>query len=188
MTLTTTIETNGKATQIDLDTLNRYGQYYIDETRNLIIRAVVYTHGTKDSRWVGKTEVGTDYTISRVPVDRDKIKQYIDEELNLTLTDEEAERIATYYQGEGLKVIKHWMTDLPGDDILGRADKRILSTDVQEPVIYWDSKFEDIVTRATATTERSEHEIKFALLNAARSASPGDYEYSAKVELTGTPA
>lgn len=29
MTLTTTIETNGTTIEVDLDELNRYGQYYI---------------------------------------------------------------------------------------------------------------------------------------------------------------
>ena len=121
MTLTTTIQTNETAIEVDLDELNRYGQYFLDETRNLIIRAVVYTHGTKDRRWVGKTEVGTDYTIKEVPVNRDKIKQFIDKELNLTLTDEEAERIASYYQREGHEVVSHWMTDLSEYQILSKA-------------------------------------------------------------------
>lgn len=187
MTLTTTIQTNETAIEVDLDELNRYGQYFLDETRNLIIRAVVYTHGTKDRRWVGKTEVGTDYTIKEVPVNRDKIKQFIDKELNLTLTDEEAERIASYYQREGHEVVSHWMTDLSEYQILSKANSRIISTDAQEPLLGWDSKFEDLITRVAATTVLTERNILYTLLNAARNASPGDYEYSAQVELIGTP-
>lgn len=187
MTLTTTIETNGTAIEVDLDELDRYGQYYIDESRNLIIRAVVYTQGTKDSRSVGTTQVGKDYTLTGVAVDQDEIKQFVDAELNLTLTDQEAERIATYYQQEGVEVCGHWMTDFPGDQILTKADGRILSTDVQEPLVGWSSEFEDLITRAAATTELASRDIQWTLLNAARNASPGDYEYSARIELIDTP-
>lgn len=187
MTLTTTIETNGTAIEVDLDELDRYGQYYIDQNRDFIVRAIVYTHGTKDSRWVGTTEIGTDYTLTDVPVDQDEIKRFIDDELNLRLTDEEAEHITTYYQMWGTEVIGHWMSDLGEYRILAKADERIISTDVQEPVVGWDQEFEEMIIRATNTTDLTESEIQLKLLGAARSASPGDYEYSAKVELTGTP-
>lgn len=187
MTLTTTIETNGTDIEVDLNELSCYGQYYIDETQDLIIRAVVYTHGTKDSRRVGTTEIGTDYMISEVEVDRDEIKRFVDTGLNLTLTDEDAERIARYYQREGIEVVGHWMNYLPGDRILSKADGRIISTDVQDPLLGWDDEFEDLIARTAPTTELTNREIQQKLFNAARSASPGENEYSAKIELIGTP-
>lgn len=187
MTLTTTIETNGTEIEVDLDELDKYGYYYLDEARNLIIRAIVYTHGTKDSRWVETSEIGTDYTISEVEVDIDELKRFVNAELNLTLTDEEAEHIATYYQEQGHEVVSHWMDDFSGDRILSKADYKIISTDVEEPLLGWEFEFEDLITRIAAITELPDREIQWKLFNAARSASPGDFEYSAKIELTGTP-
>lgn len=187
MTLPATIKTDETTIDVDLDELSRYGQYYINDERDVIIRAVVYTHGTKDSRWVGTTEVGTDYTITQVSVDPDEIQQYLNDELGVVLTAEEAERIAAYYQREGAEAIRHWMGDLPPHRILAKADGRIVSTNVEEPLLGWGDKFKHLIARIAAATELPDREIRVKLLNAARSASPGEDEYSAKIELTGTP-
>jgi hypothetical protein len=187
MTLTATLDIDDATIDVDLDELSRYGQYYIDDERDVIIRAVVYTPGTKDSRWVETTEVGIDYTITQVSVDPDEVQQYLNDELGVVPTAEEAERIAAYYQREGVEVIGDWMADVPPHRILAKADGRIASTDVEEPLRGWDDKFEDLIARIAAATELADREIRLTLLNAARSASPGEDEYSAKIELTGTP-
>jgi hypothetical protein len=187
MTLTATLDIDDATIDVDLDELSRYGQYYIDDERDVIIRAVVYTPGTKDSRWVGTTEVGTDYTITQVSVDPDEVQQYLNDEVGVVVTAEEADRIAAYYQREGAEVIGDWMADLPPHRILAKTNGRIASTDVEDPLIGWDREFEDLIARIAAATELSDREIRLTLLNAARRASPGEDEYSAKIELTGTP-
>lgn len=187
MTLTATLDIDDATIDVDLDELSRYGQYYIDDERDLIIRAVVYTHGTKDSRWVGTTEVGIDYTITQVRVDPDEVQQYLNDEVGAVVTAEEAERIATYYQREGVEVIGHWLDDLPPHRILAKANGRIVSTGVEEPLLGWEREFEDLIARIAAATELPDREIRLKLLNAARRASPGENEYCARIELTGTP-
>ena len=186
MTLTTTVEHSGTEFEVDLDTLRRYGQYYVDTDRGLIIKADVYTHGTEDSLFVKGTEVGTDYKIRPVEVDVDSVKQSVEDAPDITVTDDEAEQIASYYQREGVTVVDWWDDDLDGDRILGKATEGIVSTDVEEPLNGWNHRFDTIIDRVTATTDLPQREVTRKLFNAAREASPGDNEYSARIELVNT--
>ena len=186
MTLTTTVEHSGTEFEIDLDTLRRYGQYYIDTDRDLIVKADVYTHGTEDSRFVTATDVGTDYTIQPVEVDVDAVKHSVEDDLAITVTDDDAERIASCYQQGGVTVVDHWASELDGKRILMKATNGIVSTDVTDPLTGWDHEFETVIDRAQAATGLPRREVTWKLLNAAREASRGDYEYSARVALVDT--
>jgi hypothetical protein len=186
MTLTTTVEHSGTEFEVDLDTLRRYGQYYIDTDRDLIIKADVYTHGTEDSRFVTATDVGTDYTIQPAEVDVDAIKQSVQDDLAITVTDDDSEGIAAYYQQGGVTVVDRWASELDGKRILRKATNGIVSTNVAEPLLEWDHQFETIIDRAQAATGRPQREVTWKLFNAARDASPGENEYSARIELVNT--
>lgn len=186
MTLTTTVEHSGTEFEVNLDALRRYGQYYVDTDRGLIIKADVYTHGTEDSRFVTETDVGTDYTIHPVEVDVDAVKQSVEADLSITVTDDDAERIAEYYQREGVTVVDQWASNLDGKRILGKATDGIVSTGVTEPLTEWDHHFETIIDRAQAATRLSQREATRKLLKAAREASPGRNEYSARIALADT--
>lgn len=184
MTLETRIRHEGTKLEIDLDELHRYGQYYLDSTREYIIYARVYTQGTKDSRFVRETQVGTDYTFKPVEVAVDDVQQRLKDELLITVTDREAERIATYYGQGGVEVVSSWADDLGGDRILTKAEYGVISADIDEPLLGWSDEFEGIVSRARAATDLTARAISSKLLHAACDASPGEHGYSARVKLT----
>ncbi|WP_311174148.1 hypothetical protein [Halobellus ordinarius] len=183
MTLKTTISVEGTEIEVDLDELTRYGAYFIDSDRGLIIRASVYTCGTKDSRTVRETEVGTGYTFRPVEVDTTKLQETLEDSLDIEITDSEADRIASYYGTEGVEVIGHWTGDFDGDRILSRASGKYISTDIEEPLLGWDHEFEALIDRVTTATDHTRREVMWALLNAAQDATPGNAEYTAQVKL-----
>lgn len=132
MTLTETIEHSGIEFEVGLDTLHRYGPYYIGTDRDFIIRADVYTHGTKDSRFVTEMEVDTDYTLRPVAVNVDSVKHSVQNDLSITFTDEGTDRIASYYQHEGVTVADYWESELDRNRTLRKATRDIVSTNVME--------------------------------------------------------
>lgn len=185
MTLDTTIEHDGTEMTIDLDELQRYGQYYLDHDRNLVIKASVYTHGTKDSRFVRETTTGTDYTIEPVNIPVDELRSSIEEALEIDVTEQEANRIARGYSRIGVEVVSRFAADLHGDRILTRADySGIVSTDVEEPLLGWGHDYAELIDCVETTQWRSQRDIIWELFRAVRDVAPGDHEYSARIELT----
>jgi len=134
MTLTETIEHSGIEFEVGFDTLHHHGPYYIGTDRDLIVRADVYTHGTKDSRFVTEMEVDTDYTLRPVAVDVDSVKHSVQNDLSITLTNEDVDRIASYYPHEGITVADYWESELGGNRTLRKATRDIVSTNVMEPL------------------------------------------------------
>lgn len=185
MTLETTIKHNGTEMTIDLDELQRYGQYYLDRDRNLIIKADVLTHRTKDSRFVRKTTTGTDYTIEPVHLPVNKLRNSIEEALKIDVAEQEANRIARDYSQTGVEVVCRLAADLHGDRILVKADSSgIVSTDVEEPLVGWEHDYAELIDRVETSQWTSQRDIIWELFGAVRDVAPGDHEYSARIELT----
>ncbi|GAB7091395.1 hypothetical protein JCM18237_16660 [Halorubrum luteum] len=185
MTLETTIKHNGTEMIIDLDELQRYGQYYLDRDRNLIIKADVLTHGTKDSRFVRETITGNDYTIEPVFLPVNKLRDSIEEALKIDVMDQEAKRIARDYSQMGVEVVCRFAADLHGDRILIKADSSgIVSTDVEEPLVGWEHDYAELIDRVETSQWPSQRDIIWELFGAVRDVAPGDHEYSARIELT----
>lgn len=183
MTLEITVKHSGNGFEVDLDELRRYGQYFIDTDRNLIIQADVYSHGTEDSRYVTATVVGTDYRFRPVDIDTEAVKQALQDELTITVTEDDAERIAAYYQQAGVEVVDRWAEEFTGRRVLSKATDDLLTTDIEEPLRGWEHEFKTIINRERTATDRSAREITRVMLNIVQDASPGDREYSARIEL-----
>lgn len=184
MGLETTIRYKGTELEIDLDELQRYGHYYIDSERDLIINANVFTHGTEDSRFVRETQVGTDYILVPVEVDCEDLQQTLEEELSISISDREVERIATYYRQAGVEVIGAWANEFNDDRFLTKAECEVISTGVVEPLLGWNEEFDDLIDREEEVTNLTTRDITSKLLRAASDASPGEHEYSARIKLT----
>ncbi len=105
MVLTTTVEHDGTDFEIDLDALDRFGSYYVDRERGPIIHASVYTHGTPDSRHLrGDVICGTDYTFETIEVEREQVREYIRDELDVEISDETLDTAIAEYQAAGIEV------------------------------------------------------------------------------------
>ncbi|WP_254809748.1 hypothetical protein [Natronosalvus amylolyticus] len=185
MPLKATIEHNGVDYEIDLDELTNYGDYYLTRGRDLIIRAEVFTTGTKNSRHIrDPVEVGTDYEIVPVVVDRPNVRQQIHAKLGIDIYDEELNRIVEAYEKAGCEVLESWTSELDGDRILGKERQGILSTDIDDPLTGWENDFAPVVDQvAWEHEEMTRQEIVSVLTQV----SPGLHEFSAKVELRKTP-
>lgn len=187
MTLETTIENDGTEMTIDLDKLHRYGRYYLDRDRNLIIKAYVLTHGTEDSRFVRETTTGTDYTIEPVDLPVNKLRGSIEEALDIDVTEQEANRIAREYSEMSVETVRRFAADLHGDRILVKADRGgIVSTDVEEPLVGWDRDYAELIDRVETRQWPSQRDIIWELFGAVRDVAPGDHQYSAQIELTAS--
>lgn len=185
MPLTTTIEHDGREFEIDLDALDRFGDYYVDRERGLIIHASVYTHGTADSRHLRGDEVcGTDYTFEPIDVDREQVREHIRDELDVEISDEPLDNAIADYQVAGIEVVEDFNEVLDRYRILSKATSGVVSTDINEPLAGWDQSLQDFIDE---TKEHHPHltwqDIAQTVLNALRAASPGDSEYSARLTL-----
>jgi len=185
MTLKTTIEHDGTETEIDLDELDRYGSYFVDTDRELIIHASVYTHGTRESRHIrGEVTCGTDYTFEKISVNRERVREYIDAELQVEISDEELEIAVSEYQFLGTAVASRFDEILDGKHILSKAQSGVVSADVEEPLLEWDDVFGDVIDRALAENgDLTRRNIVQELFNALRDGTPGEHEYSARIKL-----
>jgi hypothetical protein len=185
MVLTTTVEHDGTEFEIDLDALDRYGSYYVDRERGLIINASVYTHGTPDSRHLcGDVVCGTDYTLERIDVDREQVREHIRDELHVEISDETLDTAIAEYQAAGIEVVGDFNASLDRYRILSKATSGVVSTDINEPLAGWDHSLQDFIDE---TKEHHPHltwqDIAQTVLNALRAASPGDSEYTARITL-----
>jgi hypothetical protein len=183
MALTTTVEHDGTEFEINLDALDRYGSYYVDQERGLIINASVYTHGTPDSRHLrGDVICGTDYTFEPVDVDREQVREYIRDELDVEISDDTLDNAIAEYQTAGIEVVGDFSETLDRYRILSKATSRVVSTDINEPLAGWDHTLQDFIDE---TKEHRPHltwqDIAQTVLNALMTASPGDSEYSARI-------
>jgi len=122
MVLTTTVKHDGTEFEIDLDALDRFGSYYVDRERGLIINASVYTHGTPDSRHLrGDVICGTDYTFEPVDIDRETVREHIRDELHVEISDDTLETAVTDSQAIGIQVAKSFDESLGGYRLLSKA-------------------------------------------------------------------
>lgn len=185
MTLKTTVTHDGTEFEIDLDDLDKYGSYYVDEERGLIIDATVYTQGTRDSRHLrDEPAIGTDYTFKEIPVDRETVTEHLQESLNVKPRPDEIDAAIKEYQFAGIEAVGQFADDLDGYRILSKANNDIISTDIEQPLLGWDQALGDFIDRATYHSDtRTRREVTWELLTALRNASPGEYEYSARVKL-----
>lgn len=185
MTLTTTVEHDGTELEIDLDALDRFGSYYVDRERGLIIHASVYTQGTPDSRHLrGDPIRGTDYTLESIDVDREQVREHIHDELHVEISDGTLDNAIAEYQAAGIDVVGDFNEMLDRYRILSKATSGIVSTDIMEPLAGWEQTFGDFVDRVEEQhPQLNRREIVRKLFNALSTASPGDYEYSARITL-----
>lgn len=188
MVLTTTVEHDGTDFEIDLDALDRFGSYYVDRERGLIIHASVYTHGTPDSRHLrGDLICGTDYTFEPIEVEREQVREYIRDELYVEISDETLDTAIAEYQAAGVEVVGDFNASLDRYRILSKATSGIVSTDINEPLAGWEQTFGELVDRVEEQhPQLTRREIVRILFNALRTASPGDSEYSARITLVNT--
>lgn len=185
MTLTTTVEHDSTEFEIDLDALDRYGSYYVDRERGLIINASVYTHGTPDSRHLrGDVVCGTDYTFEPIEVEREQVREHIRDELDVKISDETLETAIAEYQAAGIEVVSDFDAMLSRYSILSKATSGVVSTNTMEPLVGWEQTFDELIDRGEAQHRHlTRREIVRILFNALRTASPGDSEYSARITL-----
>jgi len=185
MTLITTITHDSTEFEIDLDDLDKYGSYYVDEEHGLIVNAKVYTQGTRDSRHLrDEPEIGTDYTFEEVNVDRESVTEHLKESLNVEPRPDEIDTAIKEYQRAGIEVVGEFAADLDGYGILRKASNDIISTDIAQPLLGWDQTLGNFIDRATKHSDtRTRREVTWELLTALRNASPGEYEYSARVKI-----
>lgn len=185
MTLTTTVEHDSTEFEIDLNALNRFGSYYVDEERGLIINASVYTHGTPNSRHLrGDVVYGTDYTFETIDVDREQVREYIRDELHVKISDETLDNAIAEYQAAGIEAVGAFNETLDRYRILSKATSGVVSTDTVDPLAGWEYAFEEFVDRVEEQDpELTRRNIVRILFNALRTASPGDSEYSARITL-----
>lgn len=185
MVLTTTVEHDGTDFEIDLDALDRFGSYYVDRERDLIIHASVYTQGTPDSRHLrGDVTCGTDYTLERIDVNREQVREHIRDELHVEITDETLDTAIAEYQAAGIEVVGDFNASLDRYHILSKATSGVVSTDTTDPLAGWKQTFEAFVDRVEEQhPQLARRDIVRVLFNALRTASPGDSEYSARLTL-----
>lgn len=188
MVLTTTVEHDGTDFEIDLDALDRFGSYYVDRERGLIIHASVYTHGTPDSRHLrGDVICGTDYTFEPIEVEREQVREYIRDELDAEISDETLDTAIAEYQVAGIEVVGDFNASLDRYRLLSKATSGIVSTDTTDPLAGWEQTFGELVDRVEEQhPQLTRREIVRILFNALRTASPGDSEYSARITLVNT--
>jgi hypothetical protein len=185
MVLTTTVEHDGTEFEIDLDALDRYGSYYVDRERDLIIHASVYTQGTPDSRHLrGGVICGTDYTLKRIDVDREQVREHIRDELYVGISDETLDNAIAEYQVAGIEVVGNFNASLDRYRILSKATSGVVSTDINEPLAGWEQISGEFIDRVEKQhPQLTRREIVRILFNALRTASPGDSEYTARITL-----
>jgi hypothetical protein len=185
MTLNVTVQHGSTELELDLDELDKYGSYFIDRERGLIIHASVYTHGTRDSRYVrGDVTTGTDYTFKGVSVNRERVREYIDAELQVEISDGELETAVSEYHVYSTEVVGRFSEMLDGKRILGKAQSGVVSTGSEEPLLGWEDVFSDVVDRALEENDDlPRRDIVRELFNALCEATPGENEYSARIEL-----
>lgn len=185
--LTIEIEHGGIEQELNLEELDQYGDYHVDQARGLIIHAPVYTHGTPEKRHTrGDVVVGTDYEFEPVHVDREAVREQILEEVGIRLTESELDRVTNEYRIAGLEAIGQFDTTLDKYQILGKANGRIVSTDVDDALLGWDDAFGDAVNRAVEQPEsESRRNLVLRMFKALQDSSMGAYEYSARITLTG---
>lgn len=181
------IEYDGIEQELNLEELDQYGDYYVDPARGLIIHAPVYTHGTPESRHIrGDVVVGTDYEFEPVHVDRESVREQILEEVGIQLTESELDRVSNEYQIAGLEAIGQFDTTLDKYQILGKANGRIVSTDVDDALLGWNDAFGDAINRAADQPEpESRRNLVLRMFKALQESSLGTHEYSARITLTG---
>jgi hypothetical protein len=188
MVLTTTVEYDGTEFEIDLDALDRFGSYYVNRERGLIIYASVYTQGTPDSRHLrGDVICGTDYTFEPIEVEREQVREYIRDELDVEISDETLGNAIAEYQAGGVQAVGDFNASLDRYHILSKATSGVVSTDTRDPLAGWEQPFGDLVDRVEEQhPQLTRREIVRILFNALRTASPGDSEYSVRITLVNT--
>lgn len=180
------IEHKGTEREIDLAELDSYGDFHVDRVNGLIIKAPVYTHGTPDSRHIrGDVVVGTDYEFVPIDVNREAVRERIERWVQVRLSDSELTRIVEEYQLAGVYEVERFDEKLDKYEILRRAEEGIISTDVEEPLIGWESIFGNSLQRALDQSDLdSRRRVLAKMFNALEESSTGSCEYSARIRLT----
>lgn len=130
---------------------------------------------------------GTDYTFEPIKVDRDQVREYIRDELEVEISDDTLDTAIAEYRAAGVEVVGDFNASLDRYHILSKAKSGVVSTDINEPLAGWDHSLQDFIDE---TKDHRPHmtwqNIAQTVLNALRAASPGDSEYSARITLVNT--